>query len=351
VDLDGERAARLRAWLGERLGCRAVRIVRLAPLAGGAIQDNHALDLEVEGGAWHGALALVLRSDAPATLATSLGRAEEFAVLETARAAGVTVPEPLWLCTDRAVIGRPFYLMRRLPGVAAGHRLVRDPALTEATRERLVERLGAELARLHAVRPPEPRLAFLAPPAGGAAAAARIATYRGYLDALPEPQPVLEWGLAWLERNAPPPGEVVLCHSDFRTGNYLVHEGELAGILDWEFAAWSDPHEDLAWFCARCWRFGAWEREAGGMASREAFYRGYQRASGRRIDAERIAYWEVMAAARWALIALQQAERHCSGGERSLELALTGQMVAEMELEMLDGIEALEGRQLAQVPA
>ena len=41
---------------------------------------------------------------------------------------------------------------------------------------------------------------------------------------------------------------------------------------DWEFAAWSDPYEDLGWLCARCWRFGNWEREAGGLGSRQAFY-------------------------------------------------------------------------------
>ena len=66
--------------------------------------------------------------------------------------------------------------------------------------------------------------------------------------------------------------EIVLCHGDYRTGNYLVDEGELSGILDWEFAVWSDPLEDLGWFCARYWRFDAWHREAGGIAEREDFF-------------------------------------------------------------------------------
>ena len=68
---------------------------------------------------------------------------------------------------------------------------------------------------------------------------------------------MLEWTLRWLEKHAPSTGETVLCHRDFRTGNYMVNDGKLTGVLDWEFAGWGDPHEDVAWFCARCWRFSA----------------------------------------------------------------------------------------------
>ena len=43
-----------------------------------------------------------------------------------------------------------------------------------------------------------------------------------------------------------------------------------------------------------------------------------------------------MAHLRWAIIALQQADRHISGEERSLELALTGRVLPEVELAMID---------------
>ena len=45
---------------------------------------------------------------------------------------------------------------------------------------------------------------------------------------------------------------------------------------------------------------------------------------------------EVMAHIRWAVIALQQAARHLSGEQASLELALTGRVIAELELELLE---------------
>jgi aminoglycoside phosphotransferase (APT) family kinase protein len=334
-----EIAERLTRFLAERTGARAARIEALAPLSGGAIQENWRLDAVLAGGTLDGRQALVMRMDAPTGVPFSLTRAQEFAVLRAAFAAGVAVPEPLLLNDDAVLLGRPFYLMRHAAGIAAGHRLVRQD-LDAARREALVERLGAELARIHTIRPPRPDLAFLPLPRR-AVALERIDTYRRSLDALSSAHPVLEWGLRRLELSAPPSAPVVLCHADFRTGNYLVHEGTLTGILDWEFAWWGEPAEDIAWFCARCWRFGAFEREAGGIGSRAAFYRGYESVSGTPVPAARIAYWEVMAAVRWAVIAVQQAARRHGDEARALELALTAHIVPELERDILMQIDRI----------
>ena len=91
----------------------------------------------------------------------------------------------------------------------------------------------------------------------------------------------------------------------------------------------------LGWFCAECWRFGRPELEAGGIAPRDAFYRGYETESGMRIDDAAVRYWEVVAHLRWAVVALEQGHRHLSGLEPSLELALTGRIVPELELAVL----------------
>ena len=149
-----------------------------------------------------------------------------------------------------------------------------------------------------------------------------------------------EWGLRWLIRHAPPPVPSVLCHGDFRTGNYLADADGFVALLDWEFARWSDRDEDIGWFCLGCWRFGAYAREAGGIASRDVFYRAYEAAAGRALDQTRIRYWEVMAALRWLVLALQQRDRFLRGGERSLDLALTGRRPAECEFEILRLTEA-----------
>ena len=90
----------------------------------------------------------------------------------------------------------------------------------------------------------------------------QIAGFRAYLDGHPTPRPVLEWGIRWLETHIPSPTAPVLCHHDFRTGNYMLNGTELTGILDWEFSGWGDPHEDIGWFCSKGWRFARLDREA-----------------------------------------------------------------------------------------
>ncbi len=334
---DDKVTSRLARFLGNAAG-GAATIAGLSRLGGGAIQENWRIDISFAGGPMAGKHALVLRASAPSRVPYSHSRTQEFALLEAAFGAGVTVPEPLWACDDAGVIGAPFLVMRHVDGVSLGHKIVREKAF-EGVRDALAQRLGEELARIHTIGPGHPGLDFLPPPEPSPALAA-IGAYRAYLDRHAAPHPVIEWGLRWAECNAPPPGEVVLCHRDFRTGNYVVDanapaKGGLRGILDWEFAGWGDPMEDVAWFCAKCWRFGANDREAGGIASRARFHDAYRGASGRDIDADAIAFWEVMAHARWAVIALMQAERHLSGAEPSLELAAIGRRPAEMELEML----------------
>ena len=328
-----ERAAR---FLRRACAAENVDITRWERLSGGAIQQNVAVEVSITGGAHAGEHDWVLRTDAASSVNVSHSRPQEFALLACAHAAGVKVPRPLWLCDDGE--GPDFFVMERAPGIAAGHRLAKDETLVP-DRIALARELGTNLARLHQVHPPVAALAFL----GNAAAdpaRERVAFYRDCLDALAkvrgEGWPVLEWGLAWCERYAPAALPVCLLHRDYRTGNLLVHQGRLAATLDWEFAGWGDPREDIGWFMARCWRFGRPDREAGGIGAASDFLAGYEEGSGKLIAPADTLYWQAMAHLRWAVIALQQAERHRSGAERSLELALTAHVVPELEIEILE---------------
>jgi aminoglycoside phosphotransferase (APT) family kinase protein len=324
-----------RDWLAASSGDATLRLRDARKLSGGAIQQNWALDVETRAGPqrW------VLRTDSAATLAVSLPRAAEYALLRAAWAAGVTVPEPLFLCEDATVTGAPFFVMRRAEGTAAGHRVVKDSSLGGG-REKLAESLGRELARIHRIVPPRADLGFLGDPPRDACLAA-IAAMRARLDAAGTPRPVLEWGLRALERNAPAAVPPVLVHNDYRTGNIMLDAGGITAVLDWEFAAWGDGHADLGWLCAKCWRFGNNAQEAGGLGPRESFYAGYAAEAGTPVDQARARWWELMAHIRWAVIAADQAQRHISGQERSLELALTGHIVPELEWEILAMADAL----------
>lgn len=322
-------------YLAEQAGADTAKVQKHSLMSGGAIQENWLLDVNFEGGPIDGVLQAVLRLDSPSILAESLSRAQEFALLQTAFNAGVTVPEPLFLCEnpDDGPLGTPFFVMRRVQGIAAGFKIVRDERLGGG-RKNLARQLGQELARIHSIKPPVASLDFLKLPETDPAQVL-IDKFTAYLDNYHTPRPSLYWGLDWLQKHKPVNDDLVLCHNDYRTGNYMVTPEKVTGILDWEFAAWGDPLEDIGWFCARCWRFGADDREAGGIGSREDFYTGYEQESGHTINRLQVPYWEVIETMRWSIIALQQCERHVSGNELNLELALTGQIVPELEMDIL----------------
>jgi len=328
-----DRRLALQAWLAMMSSSRKVEITSMKSLTGGSIQENWRIECDFEGGVSPGPRRLVLRSDAPSVIAASLSRREEFKVLVAANDIGVNVPEPLWLCEDTEVIGRFFYIMRHVEGIALGPKVVKDQSLG-GDREMLGQTLGRELAKIHSIRPPVAELDFLEMPDAHPANNV-VASLRQHLDEMSEVRPVLEWGLRWAELNIPARSEITLVHQDFRSGNYLIDGEGLNGILDWEFAAWGDPMSDLGWFCAECWRFSHPELEAGGISSRRAFYEGYESGSGSSIDKTAVFFWELIAHIRWAVIALQQANRHLSGTQRSLELALTGRLLPDLELRIL----------------
>lgn len=305
-------------WLAARTGADDVHIEPPTLLPGGAVQQNWALDANFTGGRLPGRQPLVLRANFQTPLPASRPKAEEFAVLQAVMAAGVTVPEPLWLCEDANVIGQPFFVMRRLAGDTAARALVAGAA-RDGFGPALAGRLAGELALIHALPTDDARLACLgAPPASSARA--QIAQWRGWLSALAPDSPVLANALGWLERKAPRQRRSSLVHRDFRSGNFLVDDGRLIAVLDWEFAGWGDPHEDIGWFCAACWRAGGDDREAGGLTTRSAFYRAYEAAGGGPVDADAVAYWEVMAHVRWAIIARQQGVRAAQGDAPRPEL-------------------------------
>ncbi len=334
---------RLRHWLAQQLGAGKITVTDFSRLSGGAIQENWQLNVDVSDGAFAGEQHWVLRTDALSSLSVSHSRGTEFAILQAVSAQGVLAPRPLFYCADKAVLGRAFFLMNRADGIAQGHKLTRL-GLSRGAAEALGRQLGQQMACLHRLGPETKALGVLGPPPEHPARH-QIAVMRDGLDRLAASAPVLEYGLNWLEDRADhmnPQGCSVLCHRDFRTGNFLVKDGQMTALLDWEFTGWSDRHEDIGWLCARCWRFAAPELTVGGMARFSDFRAAYETESGIDIDLFALSLWQVMAEIRWAVIALQQAARNDSGEELSLELSLSGQMVPEMEYHMLTLIDEID---------
>lgn len=338
--LDPQNLGPLADWLAGAIAAASVTIVDARLLQGGAVQENWRLDVRVTGGLREGPDSWVLRTDAAARIPLSLDRADEYAVLRAVHATGIPVAEPIARCTDPAVIGAPFLVQRLVVGVAQARRIVRDPRIDMFGAE-LAEQLGAVLARIHAITPATSELSFLTLPIRPPAKS-EVQKLRTMLDGAGEQRPALEYALAWLDANAPERRPLSLVHGDYRTGNYLVEADRLTAVLDWEFTHWGDPHEDIGWFCARCWRFGADGREAGGIADRIHLYRGYDSIAEEPLDRNAVPYWEVYALAKWATVAVLQGDRYRKGGEDAIELALTGLMPSEMELDALMLIDTIE---------
>ncbi len=324
--MDQALQARLADWLGGVLGA-AVGIDTVERLpAERALRPGWLVGTTVGGAPSQ----FMLRFDAPPEAGHRHGRADEVAILELARSHGVAAPKLIAHCDDEAVLGARFALFEAARGVCFGLQVVGDLSLG-GDRRALTDRLGRELARIHRIVPPHPRLSALAAPDPSASAAA-IADLRRRLDRLRLGRPAIEWGLRWAELDAPTPGTTSLVHGDFRTGNYLVDQAGLVAIGNWQSARWGDPWSDLGCFCAECWRFGRTDLEAGGIGTREEFYQAYEDESGVGIDDEAVRHWEVLALVRQAVSVLELAARIRGGAVPTLETVLAGRSAGELEL-------------------
>lgn len=334
-----ELARAVEALLSERTGGE-VKVRDLQPLIGGACQDNYRVELTFPAGELQGNRRMVLRSDARQSLPGSLQRKEEYQVIGAAVRAGVRTPAARWLSEGLVRPGAGAYFLDWVEGEAIGRRVVKHPELA-AARESLPEALAAELAKIHTVtRASAPELGLgQGAPQGRSPAAAALAFSRAMADALKEPHPAIELSLRWLADHVPPREEETLVHGDFRTGNFMVTPGGLNAVLDWEFAHFGDPMEDVGWLCVRDWRFGQLELPAGGLARRDRFYKAYAGASGRAVDPAKVHWWEVVGNVRWALGSVMQGERYLSGEESDLELIAIARRAVEMEYEALRLIE------------
>ena len=252
------------------------------------------------------------------------GHAVEAALVEAARAKGVTAPEVVAVLDEADGLGSGF-VMRALPGTA-------DPKviLTCDDSAGLLREAARDLARIH-------RLRQCDVPAGVPVMDTRaaIADLKAQFMEAGGDRPIIALGLKWPEDNCPPPVEPVLNHGDYRMGNLLVEGSALTGVLDWELAHFGDPHEDLAFGCMAVWRFARYDRPALGLGSIADYLAAYEVEAGVRLDPARFRFWTIYRTVWWALGCLKMAAQWRSGADRMLERVVISRRTSEQELDLL----------------
>jgi len=252
------------------------------------------------------------------------GHHVEAALIEAARARGVTAPQVVAVLAPEDGLGSGF-IMRALPGTA-------DPKIILSCEDPggLLREIARDLARIHRLRQTDV-------PAGVPVLETRAAIAelkRQFLEAGGD-RPIIALGLKWLEDNCPPAAEPVLNHGDYRMGNLLVEGSHLTGVLDWEIAHFGDRHEDLAFGCMAVWRFHRYDRPALGLGSIEDYIAAYEAEAGARVDLARLRFWTIYRTVWWALGCLRMAAQWRIGADRMVERVVISRRTSEQELDLL----------------
>jgi len=306
-----------------------VDVESLRRLSGGASRESWSFDTVGADGIPTG---LVLRRDPGGYLGTT-DRSTEYDLLRVAAAHGVPVPRVRFVLEPADDLGVGF-VMDRIEGETIARKILRDDEYAPA-RAVMARQCGEIAARIHAI--PEKSL----PPLPVQSAADQVDQFRGYLDGFGEPHPAFELGLRWLAEHAPRTGtgtetRSTLVHGDFRNGNFVVGPEGIRSVLDWELAHRGDPVEDLGWLCVKSWRFGVPGRPVGGFGQYAELLAAYKAAGGATVDPGQLRYWEAFGTLKWGVMCEIQCFTHLHGLVRSVELAVLGRRVAEMEWDLLE---------------
>ena len=246
----------------------------------------------------------------------------EYRVLSALSKTPVPVPQPVLACEDTAVIGAPFYLMERVPGV-----VIRDalPSFvdTPAARRAISLELVDTLAILHSVDWRAAGLEGFGKPEGYLER--QIRRWMGQFDgARNRDIPELDQVSAWLRDHLPESPPATIVHGDYRMDNVMYASAlpaRVIAILDWEMSTLGDPLADLGYLLA-FWREAGdpepefpsnswWTAEAVGFPTRQELAERYAEQTGRRI--KDVAFYQALAIWKLAVLLEGSYKRHLAG--------------------------------------
>jgi len=302
-------------------------IQELRRLTGGANAATWSFD--------YGLKPLVLRQDSSGADETqersgisAIGLKTEAALMSKAAEYNIKAPKIYAVTPKESAFGEAV-LMERVSGEALPQKLFKDPKYETALSGLTIECAQA-LAKIHTIpssefeklldtRTPEKALSMIKE---------QFADYG-------QSSAVLASAINWMGENCPKDSESVLLHADFRMGNLLIDETGITSVLDWELSHIGDPVSDVAYFCAPPWRFGRYDKQAGGVGSLDSLVTAYEAASGRIVESDRILWWRMHSSVNWCLMCMTMANMWRTHADRELERIVIGTRVSESEVDIL----------------
>ena len=304
----------------------ATGVTGAAKLSGGASQETWSFDI-VHADGLFGAILRRSPQGYGAAPSRAAGLDAEARLMQLAHDAGLPSPKVLHVLRPEDDLGKGF-IMARVEGETIARKILRDEAFARA-RPLLARQLGKVAAGIHGL--PRDQLPALREMSATKEIAEMGREYRSF----DWPRPVFDLALRWLADHDPGPSqEVTLVHGDFRHGNLIIGPDGVRAVLDWELAHLGDPMEDLGWICVNSWRFGEIDKPVGGFGSREDLFAGYEE-GGRKVDASRVKFWEVMGTLRWGVMCCGMMQRFRIGPDHSMERAMIGRRASETEIDLL----------------
>jgi aminoglycoside phosphotransferase (APT) family kinase protein len=171
----------------------------------------------------------------------------EHRVLTGLTGTAVPVPRPVLLCSDPDVLGAPFYLMERVPGVVVRAAFPDGYAGEPADRAAITRAMVDVLAELHAVDPAAVGLEGFGRPEGYLAR--QLRRWSGEWQALRSGDlPAVDALAAELGAGLPDAAAGPIVHGDYKLDNVVLDPadpGRIAAVLDWEMSTLGDPLADL----------------------------------------------------------------------------------------------------------
>ena len=240
---------RLSAWLRTELSdTDSVRVEGLDRVEFGHSAEMMVLTIVTGRGGGEARRDVVVRlRPRPPALLEPYDLTRQFTVLRALEGTPVRVPRALWLEESGEVLGRPFFVMERVPGTVYEMEGPQDRDVSSDGVRRMCESMAEQLAAIHTVDLVGVQLDSLDD--GGNHLGREIDHWAGEMQRVKRgPLPALERLLKELKNSQPAPSQkIALVHGDAKPGNFAFIGDEVSAVFDWELTTIGDPLTDIGY--------------------------------------------------------------------------------------------------------